>query len=425
MTAIHQSSSVATLERRNPEQERVFDVFRRWGYLQADLDPLGQHLHPLPFSDLDELTGPVADEARRIYCGTIGAEFMYITDPEQRRWIIERMESDPGAVDRERVLSLLLKSEVFEQTLQSRYLGTKRFSLEGVATLIPALDVALQCALEHGAVMGVIAMSHRGRLTVMTQIVGTRAADVFSRFEDVDPRSVLGGGDVKYHIGATGQYQAPNGATMGAHLVSNPSHLEAVDPVAMGRTRAKQTRLGEDGQAQVVEIAIHGDAAFAGQGIWAETMNMAELPAYTIGGSLHIIANNLVGFTTNPCDEQSSRFSSDLSKRNNVPVFHVNAEDPEAVVRVARMAMEFRYEFGRDVVIDLIGFRRHGHSEVDDPTITQPLRYAKIKDHPPVYESYGRKLGADVKHQVEQYQGELLDAQKEGAAATRQPQFHT
>ena len=425
MTAIHQSSSVATLERRDPEQERVFDLFRRWGYLQADLDPLGQHLNPLPFAELDEQTGPAAEEARRIYCGTIGAEFMYITDPEQRRWIIEQMESEPAPVDRERILSLLVKAEVFEQTLQSRYLGTKRFSLEGVATMIPALDVALQCAIDHGAAMGVIAMSHRGRLTVMTQIVGTREADVFSRFEDVDPRSVLGGGDVKYHIGATGQYVAPNGATIGVHLVSNPSHLEAVDPVAMGRTRAKQTRLGEDGQAQVVEIVIHGDAAFAGQGIWAETMNMAELPAYTIGGSLHIIANNLVGFTTNPCDEHSSRFSSDLAKRNNIPVFHVNAEDPEAVARVARMAMEFRYEFGRDVVIDLIGFRRHGHSEVDDPTITQPLRYAKIKEHPPVYESYGRKQGADLKAQIERYQNELLEAQKEGAAATKQPQFHT
>lgn len=360
-----------------------------------------------------------------MYCGAIGAEFMYITDPEQRRWIIERMESEPSPVDRERILALLVKSEVFEQTLQSRYLGTKRFSIEGVATLIPALDAALQCAVDKGAVMGVVAMSHRGRLTVMTQIVGTRAADVFSRFEDVDPRSVLGGGDVKYHIGATGQYRTPDGRGMGVHLVSNPSHLEAVDPVAMGRTRAKQTRLGEDGQAQVVEIAIHGDAAFAGQGIWAETMNMAELPAYTIGGSLHIIANNLVGFTTNPCDEHSSRFSSDLAKRNNIPVFHVNAEDPEAVVRVARMAMEYRYEFGRDVVIDLIGFRRHGHSEVDDPTITQPLRYARIKDHPPVYESYGKKLGADVKAQVEQYQSELHEAQKEGAAATKQPSFHT
>jgi 2-oxoglutarate dehydrogenase E1 component len=425
MTAIHQSSSVATMERRNPEQERIFDVFRRWGYLQANLDPLGQMVQPLPYAELDELTGPDADEARRIYSGSIGAEFMYITDPEQRRWIIERLEAPAPAEDHERILSLLLRSEVFEQTLQSRYLGTKRFSLEGVASLIPALDAAFQCAIEHGAVMGVIAMSHRGRLTVMTQIVGTSATNVFSRFEDVDPRSVLGGGDVKYHIGATGQYTAPDGTTMGVHLVSNPSHLEAVDPVAMGRTRAKQVRLGEDGQAQVVEIAIHGDAAFAGQGIWAETMNMSELPAYTIGGSLHIIANNLVGFTTNPCDEHSSRFSSDLARRNNVPVFHVNAEDPDAVVRVARMAMDFRYEFGRDVVIDLIGFRRHGHSEIDDPTITQPLRYARIKDHPPAYESYARKLGVSLDHRVEQYQSELLEAQKEGAAATKQPQFHT
>ncbi len=425
MTAIHQPSSLATVDARTPEQERVFDVFRRWGFLQANLDPLGQNLKPLPLAELDELQGAVADEARRYYCGTIGVEFTYITDPEQRRWIIERMESEAPAVDKDRILSMLLRSEIFEQTLQSRYLGTKRFSLEGVASLIPALDEAMQSAIEHGAEMAVLAMSHRGRLTVMTQIVGTSPANVFSRFEDVDPRSVLGGGDVKYHIGATGRYRAPDGRTLNVHLVSNPSHLEAVDPVAIGRTRAKQMRLGEDGQSRVVAVVIHGDAAFAGQGIWAETLNFAELPAYSVGGSVHIIANNLVGFTTNACDEHSSRFSSDLARRNKIPVFHVNAEDPEAVVRVARIAMDYRYEFGRDVVIDIIGFRRHGHSEVDDPTITQPLLYAKIKEHPASYEIYARKLGRDVASQAEQFHNELLEAQKQGAAATKQPQFHT
>ena len=425
MTAIHHSSSLATVERRDPAQERIFDAFRRWGFLQASLDPLGQNLKPQAFAELDEPTGAAAEEARRIYCGSIGAEFMYITDPEQRRWIIERLESEAPATDRERILSMLLRSEIFEQTLQSRYLGTKRFSLEGVASLIPALDESMQAALDHGAVMAVLAMSHRGRLTVMTQIVGTRPADVFSRFEDVDPRSVLGGGDVKYHIGATGRYTAPDGRTLNVHLVSNPSHLEAVDPVAIGRTRAKQRRLGEDGQSQVVAVIIHGDAAFAGQGIWAETLNFAELPAYSVGGSIHVIANNLVGFTTNPCDEHSSRYSSDLAKRNNIPIFHVNAEDPEAVVRVARMAMDYRYEFGRDVVIDIIGFRRHGHSEIDDPTITQPLLYAKIKDHPPAYETYAQKIGAEYRAQADEFHNQLLEAQKEGAAATKQPQFHT
>ncbi len=413
------------MEGRTPEQERVFDVFRRWGYLQANLDPLGQNLKPLPFPELDELQGPVAAEARRYYCGTIGVEFSYITDPEQRSWIAERMESEAPAVDRERILSLLLRSEIFEQTLQSRYLGTKRFSLEGVASLIPALDEAMQSALDHGAEMAVLAMSHRGRLTVMTQIVGTNPSMVFSRFEDVDPRSVLGSGDVKYHIGATGKYRAPDGRTLNCHLVSNPSHLEAVDPVAMGRTRAKQVRLGEDGQAKVVAVVMHGDAAFAGQGIWAETLNFAELPAYTVGGTIHIIANNLVGFTTNPCDEHSSRFASDLARRNKIPIFHVNAEDPEAVVRVARTAMDYRYEFGRDVVIDIVGFRRHGHSEVDDPTITQPLLYAKIKEHPPAFETYAKQLGKDPKGEAEAFHQELLEAQKEGAAATKYPQFHT
>ena len=422
MTAIHQSS-IATLDRRDPERERVFDVFRRWGYLQANLDPLGLTLKPAPVPELDELDGGVAGEARRIYCGTTAAEFMYIPDSEQRRWIAERLEGEAAPTNQERILSLLLKSEIFEQTLQSRYLGTKRFSLEGVAALIPLVDEAMQAALDHGAVQSVIAMSHRGRLNIMLQIVGTNPANVFSRFEDVDPRSVLGGGDVKYHIGATGKYQAPDGRTLNVHLVSNPSHLEAVDPVAIGRTRAKQMRLG--GTEKVLAITIHGDAAFAGQGIWAETLNFAELPGYTVGGSLHVIANNLLGFTTNWSEEVSSRFSSDLAKRNNIPVFHVNAEDPEAVARIARLAVDYRYTFGRDVVIDLIGFRRHGHSEVDDPTITQPLLYARIKDHPPAYQSYAQKLGVDPAAQIQQYQERLEQAQKEGAAATKWPVFHT
>jgi 2-oxoglutarate dehydrogenase E1 component len=222
----------------------------------------------------------------------------------------------------------------------------------------------------------------------MVHVVGRGAAEVFARFEDVDPRSVLGGGDVKYHMGATGSFETAGGKKVGIHLVSNPSHLEAVDPVAIGRTRAKQERRGDAGLQQVVPVVMHGDAAFAGQGIWAETLNMAGVEGFTVGGSVHIIVNNLIGFTTIPRDSHSSRFSSDLAKRLPIPVFHVNAEDPEAVTRVGRMAIEYRYAFGTPVVVDLIGYRRHGHSEVDDPTITQPLRYRKIEAHPPLWQIY-------------------------------------
>jgi 2-oxoglutarate dehydrogenase E1 component len=296
------------------------------------------------------------------------------------------MEAETPVPDRACILDRLIRAELFEQVMQTRYLGTKRYSLEGVASLIPLLDSVLDPAAEQGVEQSVIAMSHRGRLTVMVQIVGRSPEEVFARFEDVDPRSVLGGGDVKYHIGATGTYRTSSGKDLEIHLVSNPSHLEAVDPVALGRTRAKQDRIGEEGQEKILPILLHGDAAFAGQGILAETLNFVGVDGYTVGGAVHIIVNNLIGFTTGPEELHSSRFSSDLAKRLSVPIFHVNSEDPDAVVRVGRMALEYRYEFGSTVMVDLIGYRRHGHSEVDDPTITQPIRYRKIEARAPVWE---------------------------------------
>ena len=260
-------------------------------------------------------------------------------------------------------------------------------------------------------------MSHRGRLNVMVHIVGRPAAEVFAKFEDVDPRSVLGGGDVKYHIGATGDFPAANGRKVEIHLVSNPSHLEAVDPVANGRARAKQTRIGEGGAQAIVPVIMHGDAAFAGQGIWAETLNMAGVEGFNVGGSVHIIVNNLIGFTTVPRESHSSRFSSDLGKRLPIPIFHVNAEDPEAVARVGRIALDYRYAFGSPVVVDLIGYRKHGHSEVDDPTITQPLRYKKIQAHQPLWQIYAQKIGVDAEPIVEKVRQELDAAQKEARRA--------
>src|SRR5208282_392428 len=399
--------------------ERVWESFRRWGYLQANLDPLGD-LEPVPMPELD-VAGPGADAARRVYCGSIGAEFMHIPDRERRLWVQERMESEAAEPDRARILDLLIHAEIFEQVLQTRYLGTKRYSLEGEAALLPLLDSILNAAAGQGAQKAMLAMSHRGRLNVMVHIVGRAAAEVFARFEDVDPRSTLGSGDVKYHIGATGDFHAANGGTIGIHLVSNPSHLEAVDPVVIGRTRAKQMRRGENGRREVVPITLHGDAAFAGQGICAETLNMSGVAGFAVGGSVHVIVNNLIGFTTAPRDSVSSRFSSDLAKRLPVPIFHVNAEDPDAVVRVGRIALDYRYAFGTPVVVDLIGYRRHGHSEVDDPTITQPLRYRKIEAHPPMWSIYAEKTGADAEPVIQRVREELDAAQKEAREIEKRP----
>ncbi|HXZ79941.1 MAG TPA: 2-oxoglutarate dehydrogenase E1 component [Terriglobales bacterium] len=404
------------------DREQVFDAFRRWGYLQAQLDPLGQYLLPQPVPELD-IPGELAQEARRYYCSTVASEFMHIADLGRRQWIQERLEAEPAAIDQHRIFDLLLRADLFEQVIQSRYLGTKRFSLEGVTALIPFLWEVINCAADRNAQQIVLAMSHRGRLNVMVNIMGKSPVDIFSKFEDVDPRSVLGGGDVKYHIGATGTFQTADGKSLNLHLVSNPSHLEAVDPVAMGRTRAKQIRLGEDGGEKVLPVIMHGDAAFAGQGIWAETLNLSGVPGFSVGGGIHLIVNNLIGFTAEPPECNSSRFSSDLAKRLPIPIFHVNSEDPEAVLRIAALAVEYRYTFNTDVVVDLIGYRRHGHSEVDDPTITQPLRYARIKDHPPLYQIYAQRIGVDPKPEAERHQAQLNEAQKRATAAKKMPVF--
>jgi len=402
------------------DRERVFDVFRRWGYLQANLDPLGQ-LKPEPHAELD-LTGEYAAEARAIYCGTVAAEFMHIASSEKRKWIQAQMESQAPPADREFISQRLIRAEMFEQVLQQRYLGNKRFSLEGNTSLIPLLDEVLEAAGEYGAEELVLGMSHRGRLTVLLTIAGRPAEELFVGFEDVDPRSVLGGGDVKYHLGATGDYTTRGGAHIHVHLVSNPSHLEAVDPVTVGRTRAKQDRAGEDGRDLFLPLLIHGDAAFAGQGVFAETLNLADLEGYSVGGTVHVIVNNLIGFTTAPSDEHSSRFASDLAKRQPVPVFHVNAEDVDAVVRVARISAEYRYQFHSDVVVDLIGFRRHGHSEVDDPTITQPRLYKLIKDHPPLWKIYSANIDEKVvEAQLQATRTDFEAAQKRTSSIKKKP----
>src|SRR5436309_6133197 len=418
--ATRTTSSTGVLPVSTSERERVFDAFRRWGYLEADLDPLG-FLRPESRPEL-QIDGEAAREARRIYSGTVGAEFMHISDPERRAWIQERMEGTPSSVDHEHLLDQLIRAEIFEQVLQQRYLGSKRFSLEGVTALIPLVDEIIEAAGERGAVELVMGMSHRGRLNVIVHVAQRAPEEVFAGFEDVDPRSVLGSGDVKYHMGATGEYVTRAGHKVHIHLVSNPSHLEAVDPVTVGRTRAKQDRAGEGGREKYLPLLVHGDAAFAGQGILAETMNYADLPGYTVGGTIHVVVNNLLGFTTNYTEEHSTRYAACIAVLQSIPIFHVNAEDVDAVVRVARIATEFRYKFGTDVVIDLIGYRRHGHSEVDDPTITQPLLYKKIKEHPPLWEIYADDTGAtDVQAQADAIKAEFEAAQKKAGSIKQKP----
>jgi 2-oxoglutarate dehydrogenase E1 component len=402
----------------NYERERIFNLFRQFGYLEAELNPLGL-LPPQPHPDL-AIDNEWAREARRIYCGSVGVEFMHIADPERRRWIQERIEGKPAAVDQQHALDLLLRADLFEQTLQQRYLGNKRFSLEGNTSLLTAVDQILDVAGERGAVELVIGMSHRGRLNMIIHVANRPAEQVFAEFEDVDPRSVLGSGDVKYHMGATGEFTTRSGKKIHIHLASNPSHLEAVDPVTVGRTRAKQDRTGAGGTAKYLPVVVHGDAAFAGQGITAETINYADLAGYTVGGTIHLVVNNLIGFTTNARDEHSSRFSAQLGRRQAIPIFHVNGEDVDAVMRIARIATEYRYKFGSDAIVDLIGYRRHGHSEVDDPTVTQPLMYKAIKEHPPLYQIYAKQIGTEnMADQVAAVKREFEAAQKSATKFTR------
>jgi len=403
----------------------MLEAFRRWGYLEADLDPLGR-LQPAAHPEL-AVGGEEAAAARQVYCGTLAVEFMHIAEPERRAWIAARMEAPvppTPQVDRRRILEQLVRSEVFEETIQTRYIGSKRFSIEGVAALIPFLLTAIEESAELGAEQAMIAMSHRGRLNVMTQVVGRSAVDIFAGFEDVDPRSVLGSGDVKYHLGATGTLATPTGKKVRLHLNSNPSHLEAVSSVAMGRVRAKLKRIGDVTGKKVLTLLLHGDSAFAGQGIAAETLNFAALDGFEVGGALQIVVNNLIGFTTEPKAYSSTRYATDIARRLPVPIFHVNGEDPEAVVRAARIAIDYRYAFGSDVVIDLIGYRRYGHSEVDDPTVTQPLLYRRIKVRPQLWKSYAARIGVpapEAQAVAESYKQTLVAAQKEATGLTKTP----
>jgi len=406
------------------KQARVLQLihaYRVRGHLVADLDPLDSQRAPhkdldpatygLTLWDLDRefitngLSGrdratlrEILETLRDTYCGTIGVEYMYIADPERKEWLQERMESARNRLplngaQRKRILEKVIEAESFERFLHTKYVGHKRFSLEGCEALIPLLDRVLCDAARGGVKDAVIGMSHRGRLNVLANTVGKPLAQIFSEFEGHADLAYLtqGSGDVKYHLGATGEHVADTGEKLAVSVSPNPSHLEFVNPVVEGMVRAKQDAMGDSARARALPVLLHGDAAIAGQGIVAETLNLAGLEGYATGGTIHVVVNNQIGFTTLPQDARSSTYCTDVAKMVHAPVFHVNGDDPEAVAWVAALSFEYRQRFKRDVLIDLVGYRRWGHNEGDEPSYTQPIMYAKIKSHPSLATIYGEQ----------------------------------
>ncbi|WP_043512925.1 MULTISPECIES: multifunctional oxoglutarate decarboxylase/oxoglutarate dehydrogenase thiamine pyrophosphate-binding subunit/dihydrolipoyllysine-residue succinyltransferase subunit [unclassified Actinoplanes] len=435
----------------------LIHAYRVRGHLMADTDPLEFTIrkhpdldvlqHGLTLWDLDR-TFPVGGFAgkqkmklrdvlgvlRDSYCRRIGIEYMHIQDPEERRWVQERIEvkyAKPDTDEQKQILLRLNRAEAFETFLQTKYVGQKRFSLEGGESLIPLLDAVLQSSAEAGLDEMVIGMAHRGRLNVLTNIVGKPYEKLFNEFEGwMDPKSAHGSGDVKYHLGQTGKYTTPDGRhSTTVSVVANPSHLEAVDPVLEGIVRAKQDRLdlGLHGYT-VLPVLVHGDAAFAGQGVVAETLNLSQLRGYRTGGTVHVVVNNQVGFTTAPEYSRSSMYSTDVARMVEAPIFHVNGDDPEAVVRVAKLAFEYRQTFNKDVVIDMICYRRRGHNEGDDPSMTNPRMYQIIDTKRSVRKLYTEELIGrgditvqDAEEQLRDYQSRLEEVFKATRDAAGSP----
>ncbi|MBV9404376.1 MAG: multifunctional oxoglutarate decarboxylase/oxoglutarate dehydrogenase thiamine pyrophosphate-binding subunit/dihydrolipoyllysine-residue succinyltransferase subunit [Acidobacteriaceae bacterium] len=340
----------------------------------------------------------ILDRLRVTYCNSIGVEYMHIPDPEQKQWLQDRMEATMNLwkledASRLRIVGRLIQAEEFEHFLQSRFVGQKRFGLEGLESTIAVLDEILERAANENAHEAVIGMAHRGRLNVLANVVGKSMAQVFSEFEgEPDPESVQGSGDVKYHLGASGIHRSTQGKEILVSVAFNPSHLEAVDPVVEGLVRPKQDRIGDVERERVIPILMHGDAAFIGQGVVAETLQLSQLDGYKTGGTIHVVTNNQIGFTTNPLEGRSSIYCTDIARAVQAPIFHVNADDPEACIRCAQLAYDYRQAFKRDVVIDVIGYRRQGHNEADDPSYTQPVMYRKIKSTPTVATQYAERL---------------------------------
>ena len=413
---------VAKIESKQVSVLQLINAFRYRGHQQANIDPLKlksnppvpdltPEFHDLSESDMDkvfntgDIPGPSQTTLREIiqhmketYCYHIGAEYMHITSTSQKRWIQERLESARGqlkldAEDKRYLLSRLMAAEGLEKYLHTKYVGQKRFSLEGGESLIPMLDHLLNKAGSNGVSEAVIGMAHRGRLNVLVNVLGKSPALLFQEFEGkFDPSTHQGSGDVKYHQGFSSDIKTANGSIHLA-LSFNPSHLEIISPVVEGSVRARQHRRGDKTGKQVLPIIIHGDAAFAGQGVVMETFNMSQARGYTTGGSVHIIINNQIGFTTsNPLDARSTPYCTEVARMVQAPIFHVSGDDPEAVAFITQLAFDFRNQFGKDVVIDMVCYRRHGHSEADEPSATQPEMYKKIRKHVSPFTLYRDQL---------------------------------
>jgi 2-oxoglutarate dehydrogenase E1 component len=425
---------------------RMIHTYRARGHRIAATDPLGAsasyfpELDPAHYGlgadDLErsfiagDLPGgplqPLAQILRRLratYCRSVGVEFTHVQDPGRKGWIQRRMEESENqsalsAEDRLRILEKLAAAELFERFLHTRFMGQKRFSLEGAESLIPLLDTLVEEAARHGAREVVLGMAHRGRLNVLSNVLGKSLESIFCEFEDVElSASPFGSGDVKYHKGYSSDRATRAGGSIHLSLTANPSHLEAVDPVVLGRTRAKQTRMGDARRQWVIPVLIHGDAAFAGQGMVAETLNLCHLEGYSTGGTVHVVVNNQIGFTTTPQEARSTLYCTDVAKMIQAPIFHVNGDDPEAVVHCVKVALLYRQRFATDVVIDMVCYRRHGHNEGDEPAFTQPLLYEKIRATKPVRERYTEALlqqgllqQADVGHIEADLQSQLTSA---------------
>jgi multifunctional 2-oxoglutarate metabolism enzyme len=414
----------ASLNEKVVQVHSMVNMYRVRGHLIANLDPLGRRAptthpeldithHDLSIWDLDRefpigslgagrlarTTMPLRDilgVLRDAYARTVGVEYMHIQEPDQKAWIQERVEAPhppATAAEKRRILERLNAAEAFERFLHTKYLGQKRFSLEGAETLVPMLDAICTEAADAGMSRVVLGMAHRGRLNVLANVLGKSYEQIFREFEgELDPSSIEGSGDVKYHLGARGKHEAPDGRDIALTLAANPSHLEAVDPVVEGMARAEGDALHDEARVAVLPVLVHGDAAFAGQGVVAETFNLSEVPGYEVGGTVHIVVNNQLGFTTAPELGRSSVYPTDVAKIVQAPIFHVNGDDPEAAVRVIRLAFEFRQAFSKDVVVDLFCYRRFGHNEADEPGFTQPTMYALIQEHPSVGSIYRKQL---------------------------------
>jgi 2-oxoglutarate dehydrogenase E1 component len=443
---IRWSSDIATShDDEISKQARILELihaYRVRGHLMADTDPLEyrQRSHPdleveshsltlwdldrefaagsfggkgRPFMKLRDILGILRDS----YCRTTGIEYMHIMDPEQRRWIQERVERPHTKPPREEQLRILLKlnqAEAFETFLQTKFVGQKRFSLEGAETTVPVIDEICEAAAEAELDEVTIGMAHRGRLNVLANIVGKKYSQIFREFEgNIDPRTVQGSGDVKYHLGAEGEFLAGSGDRIKVSVAANPSHLEAVDPVLEGIARAKQDVLNRGAEYPVLPLLVHGDAAFAGQGVVAETLNLSQLRGYRTGGTIHVVVNNQVGFTTSPGSSRSSLYATDVARMVQAPIFHVNGDDPEACIRVARLAFEYRQAFNKDVVIDLVCYRRRGHNEGDDPSYTQPLMYDLIEQKRSVRKLYTESLIGRGDITIEEAEQVLKDYQQQ------------